>query len=113
MTPYPFQRGETIALALDAVNGDPADVTLIAAQLKAVPPGRTSVPPGEPVAASFAVSVRAASGDTPPGWTLVIPAAISAGLVPGLYHADARLTLADGVIQTEPVAIRLRQAVTT
>ncbi|MBK8631375.1 MAG: hypothetical protein IPN84_14630 [Sphingomonadales bacterium] len=113
MTPYQFQRGETIALALDAVDGDPTDVTLIAAQLKAVPPGRTSVPPGEPASASFSVSMRAASDDAPAGWTLIIPAATSAGLVPGLYLADARLTLADGVIQTEPVAIRLRQAVTT
>ncbi len=112
MTPYIFQRGETISLALDAVSGDPAVVSAISAQLKAVPPGRTSVPPGEPVAADFAISTRTAQGDIPAGWTLVIPALASAGLQPGAYLADARLEVGGGVIVTEPVAIRIRQAVT-
>ncbi|HMT43202.1 MAG TPA: hypothetical protein PKA59_01530 [Chakrabartia sp.] len=113
MTPYLFQRGETISLALDALEGDPASVTTLSAQLKAVPPGRTSVPAGEPVAAQFTISARAATAETSAGWTLVIPAATSAGLSPGLYHADARLNLAAGVVVTEPVALRIRQAVTT
>ena len=43
MTPYTFQRGETLSLALDAVTGDPLAVTAIDAVLKAVPPGRTGV----------------------------------------------------------------------
>jgi hypothetical protein len=30
MSPYTFQRGETISLALDAVTGDPLSVTAIA-----------------------------------------------------------------------------------
>ncbi len=112
MTPYVFQRGETISLALDAVAGDPAQVSAIAAQLKAVPAGRTSVPSGATAAASFEVATRAASGDVPAGWTLVIPATISATLPPGSYLADARLVLAGGTIITEPVAIRIRNAVT-
>lgn len=111
MTPYVFQRGETISLALDAVTGDPATVSAISAQLKAIPPGRTSAPPGEPIAASFTISPRSASGDDPAGWTLVLTAATSAGLLPGSYLADARLTVAGGVIVTEPVAIRIRQSV--
>ena len=113
MTPYLFQRGETISLALDAVTGDPGDVTAITAQLKAIPPGRTSVPPGEPVAADFAISTRAATPEAPGGWTLIIPAATSAGLTPGHYLADARLVIAGSVVLTEPVALRIRQAVTT
>ena len=31
MTPYIYQRGETISLALDAVTGDPLSVTAISA----------------------------------------------------------------------------------
>jgi hypothetical protein len=112
MTPYIFQRGETILLALDAVTGDPLSVTAISAVLKAVPPGRTGVPDGAPVAATFSISPRAAQGDIPPGWTLSIPAAASAGLAAGAYLADARLELASGVIVTEPVAIRIRPSVT-
>lgn len=83
MPPYTFQRGETISLALDAVTGDPLTVTAIGAVMKAVPPGRTGVPDGAPVAAAFSISPRAAVGDIPTGWTLNVDATLSATLVPG------------------------------
>jgi hypothetical protein len=111
MTPYIFQRGETIQLALDAVTGDPLSVTAISAVMKAVPPGRTGVPDGAPVAANFVVFPRTAAGDVPAGWTLTIDAAASANLAAGSYLADARLEVAGGVIVTESVAIRLRPSV--
>jgi hypothetical protein len=52
--------------------------------MKAVPPGRTGVPDGAPVAATFSISQRAAQGEIPPGWTLMhrcfaISAALTAG----------------------------------
>ena len=112
MTPFTFQRGETIALALDAVNGDPLSVTGISAVMKAVPPGRTGVPDGAPVAATFSIAPRAASGEIPPGWTLSIDASVSAALTPGAFLADARLEVAGGVIVTEPVALRIKSSVT-
>ena len=113
MTPYIFQRGETISLALDAVTGDPLSVTTISAAMKAVPPGRTGVPDGAPVAANFTISSRTVQGDIPAGWTLTIPAATSASLTPGSYLADARLVVAGGVIITEPIAIRIKPSVTS
>jgi hypothetical protein len=113
MTPFIFQRGETITLALDAVAGNPLDVTAISAQLKAVPPGRTFVPEDAPAVASFIATPRAAQGTVPPGWTLTISANTSGALSPGSYLADARLEVAGGVIVTESVAIRLRPTVTT
>ena len=112
MTPYTFQRGETITLALDAVTGDPAQVTAISAAMKPVPPGRTEAAADAPFAASFSITPRAASGNIPPGWTLSIPALVSASLVPGAYVADARLEVAGGVIVTDSIAIRIRQSVT-
>jgi hypothetical protein len=111
MTPYTFQRGETITLALDAVTGDPADVSAISAAMKPIPPGRTEAAVDAPFAASFIVTTRPASGDIPAGWTLNIPAFISASLTPGAYVADARLEVAGGVIVTDSIAIRLRQSV--
>ncbi|MEY4501464.1 MAG: hypothetical protein RIS52_1354 [Pseudomonadota bacterium] len=111
MTPYVFQRGETISLALDAVTGNPLDVAVITAQLKAVPPGRTSVSADAPVAATFVIAARPAVGAIPPGWTLSIAAPTSAVLPAGAYLADARLEVAGGVIVTESIAIRLRQSV--
>ena len=113
MTPFTYQRGETILLALDAVSGDPASVGAVTAQLKAVPPGRTSIPAGAPVAANFAVSARVASPEFSAGWTLAIPASASAVLAAGSYLADARLEVGTGVVITDQIAIRLRDPVTT
>ncbi len=113
MTPFTYQRGETISLALDAVRGDPATVTSVTAQMKALATGRNSVDPLTPVAASFAVTGRIASGDIPAGWTLTIDAATSSGLSSGNYLTDARLSIGGGVVITECVAIRIRDAVTT
>ena len=111
MTPYTFQRGETLLLALDAVGGDPLTVSAITASMKKVSPGRTGVSPGTPVAANFDVVLRAAAGNIPAGWTLSIAAANSAALTAGSYLADARLSVAGGVVITESVAIRLVESV--
>ncbi|MBL0924417.1 MAG: hypothetical protein IBJ12_08120 [Sphingomonadaceae bacterium] len=111
MTPYIFQRGETISLALDAVTGDPLSVTAMSASMKAVAPGRTSVSAASPVAAVFTVAPRAAQGNIPPGWNLTIDAASSAALQAGSYMADARLQIGGGVVITESVAIAIRESV--
>ena len=111
MTPYVFQRGETISLALDAVTGDPLSVTSMSAAMKMVAPGRTNVSAGTPIAAAFVISPRAVQGDIPPGWNLTVDAASSAALAVGNYLADARLSLGGGVIITESVAIALRESV--
>ena len=112
MTTYTFQRGETVLLALDAVQGDPATVTGVTAAMKPVAAGRTMADPATAVAATFVVSNRAAAGGVPGGWTLTIPAATSAGLTAGTYLADAKLVMAGQVTITEPVAIRMVDAVT-
>jgi hypothetical protein len=112
MPPYIYQRGETIALALDTLSGDPTNVTAISAQLKAVPPGRAQVPTDAPVAASFAIVARAAAGELPAGWTLTIAPAVSTTLAAGFYAADARIEIAGGVVITDPVSLRIRDAVT-
>ena len=112
MTTYTFQRGETVSVALDAVQGDPLTVTSVTAALKPVAAGRTMADPEAAMAAAFAVSSRVAAGSIPAGWTLSLSAAISAGLAAGTYLADAKLIVAGGVTITEPVAIRLIDAVT-
>lgn len=112
MTPFIFQRGETISIALDAVTGDPGDVTAITAKLKLLPPGRTSVPEGAAAVADFSIVSRPAAGEIPAGCTLTIPASVSASLDPGKYLADAKLEIAGGIIVTDPVAIRIKSSVT-
>lgn len=113
MTTFTFQRGETVSLALDAVQGDPLTVTSVTAAMKAVAAGRTLVDPAAAVAATFSVSPRVAAGNIPAGWTLTLSAATSAALAAGTYLADAKLIVAGGVMITEPVAIRMIDAVTS
>ena len=112
MTTFTFQRGETVAIALDAVQGDPLTVSSVTAAMKPVTAGRTMIDPGAAVAATFVVSNRVAAAGIPAGWTLTIPAAVSAALAGGTYLADAKLVVAGGVTITEPVAIRMIDAVT-
>lgn len=111
MTTYTFQRGETVSIALDAVQGDPLTVSSITAAMKPIAAGRSSIDPAAPVTASFAVSARVAAGGNPAGWTLTLNAAASAALAAGTYAADARLTIGSGVVITDPVMIRMTNAV--
>jgi hypothetical protein len=111
MAPFEFARGETISLALDAVEGDPASVSAVAARLKPVGAGGTVVAAGAAVAASFAVTSRAAAGDDPAGWTLTIGAAESQALKPGLYRADARIEIGSGVVITDAISLRIVEPV--
>lgn len=114
MTIHTFQRGETISLALDAVAGDPLTATLISAAMKAVAPGRTSAARTAPVAAAFTIIPRAADADHAAGWTMTVPAAVSAGLDAGIYVADARVELADGTVTvSDAISIRLIESVST
>jgi hypothetical protein len=111
MTPYVFQRGETISLALDALTGDPLSVSAISASMKMLAPGRSSVDAGAPIAATFTVTPRSASASDPAGWNLTVSASISAGLSPGTYLADARVSVGGGVIITSAIAIRIAPSV--
>jgi hypothetical protein len=111
MTPYTFQRGETISLALDALSGDPLTVGAISAAMKAVAPGRTSIAGTEPVAAAFDIFPRTATAEIAAGWTLVIPAATSATLPVGSYLADALIEIGGTIVISETVAIRIKPSV--
>lgn len=104
---YTFQRGETLSLALDLMSGSFASVTAIVAALKPLAAGRTTVD-----AAAPAITLSTAANGTT-GWTLTLSAAVCATLVPGSYVADARLTIGSGVVITEPIAVRIVEAVTS
>jgi hypothetical protein len=113
MQTYVFTRGEDIAVALDAVSGDVATVSAISAALKPIPGWRAVLPAGTPAAAMFIITPRAAATDIPAGWTLLIPALVSATLAVGNYVADALLHVAGGTAITEQIGIRLKEAVTS
>jgi len=109
---YTFQQGESIAMALDVVSGDPGIVGAVSAAMKPVAAGRSSADPTTAVAAAFDVSFIAANANDPARWLLSLSPSVSAELLPGSYVADARLTVGGGVLITETVAIRIRPSVT-
>jgi hypothetical protein len=104
---YTFQRGETLALALDVVSGSFASVTGVTAALKPLAAGRTIVDASAP-----ATTLSVAANGTG-GWTLTLSATACAALVPGSYVADARLAVGSGIVITEPVAVRIVEGVTS
>jgi hypothetical protein len=67
---YTFQRGESVALALAVVSGDPAVVGAVTAAVKPVVEGRALPDPSAPVVANFGVAFFAASGADPARWLL-------------------------------------------
>lgn len=110
---YTFQRGETVALALAVVSGDPTVVGAVTAAIKPVAEGRRTPDPATPVAADFDVAFVAGSWADPARWLLTLTPAITAALPAGSYFADARLTVGGGVTITETISLQLRDAVTS
>lgn len=100
-----FRVGEDILVALDAVSGDADSVDLVTAKLAAAEM-RNGVPMISEGATrhDMTVNARAAAGDILAGWTLLLAAADSAALVPGLYGIDARFEIGSGVDITDTTA---------
>ena len=92
-----FRIGEDIAVALDAVSGDPGSVTAITAKMK----------PAKVVANRIVLDDDAAelamvvTSQGPAGWLVALPASVTGGLEAGIYGIDARLTLSGAVEITE------------
>ncbi len=92
-----FRIGEDIAVALDAVTGDSATVTAIAASMKPAKVIANRVVLDDDAAGIvMTVSAQGAAG-----WLISLSAAMTTGLAAGLYGIDARLTLAGAVEMTE------------
>lgn len=95
-----FRIGEDIAVALDAVAGDTANVSGVTASMKpAKAAGNRLILDDAAAALDIAVTPRGGQG-----WTLSLAAAASSGLDPGLYGIDARLAFPGGVEITERTA---------
>ena len=97
-----FRVGEDIAVALDAIAGDAAQVSAISVAMKPALVGDNRLMLDDAAAGIvLAAAPQAAPGA---GWTIALPGAQSAQLEPGLYGIDARLTVAGGIVITEQTA---------
>jgi hypothetical protein len=97
-----FRVGEDIAIALDAIAGDTAQVGSISVAMKPALVGDNRLmldDAAAPIALSASPQAAPATG-----WTITLAGALSAGLEPGLYGIDARLTVAGGIVITEQTA---------
>jgi len=100
-----FRLGEDIVVALDAVEGDISQVSSIIAAMRGAAPGKPlfTVDRTRP-AVPLLVLARPATDDFPAGWNLTLPAASTAGLSPGIYGIDAKITFSSGSIDITDVS---------
>ena len=97
-----FRVGEDIAIALDAIAGDAAQVSAISVAMKPALVGDNRLMLDDD---AVAIGLTASSQTAPAaGWTIALPGAQTALLEPGLYGIDARLTVAGGIVITEQSA---------
>ena len=92
-----YRIGEDIALALDAVEGDAADiVTITAFMVAGLGPTRPFVRDPSKPRIPMMVASRPATAEFPAGWNVILPAAQTRGLKEGIYQIDAKLIASGG-----------------
>lgn len=106
---YSFRRGETIVLAIDAVQGDVGAVSAAAARIRRLNATRNGFATNAQGIA-MAIASRGVAGDVPAGWTLTLAPEASALLEPGHYGVEARLNVGGGVIKTDFATVKLIDA---
>ena len=92
-----FRIGEDVSVALDALTGDPATITAISARMKPakVTANRLVL---DDSASAITMQVAAQGAE---GWVVALSHTATAGLAPGIYGIDARLTIGGAVEMTE------------
>lgn len=101
-----FRIGEDIRIALDAVAGDAEEVAAPEAFITRSSRQNVFHPDATFTPIALTVTARAAEGDIPAGWDIVLPAAASAELKPGVYGIDARFGEGDDPIDiTDETAV--------
>lgn len=102
-----FRIGEDVSVALDALTGNPATVTAIAAKMK---PAKVTANKIVLDHAAAGITMQVAPQGTT-GWTISLAHTATANLAAGVYGIDARLSIAGGVEMTEQTGfIALTQA---
>lgn len=110
---FTVKRGETLTILLDDIDGIAPDVGSVTARLRPGIASKRAVDPDAEAVADFEVAARAAEGDDPAGWSLILSAATTAGIASGYYLVDARLVMDAGTeIVTDPLAVRMTEPAT-
>jgi len=101
-----FRVGEDFAIALDAIEGEVSDIETVTAYLAKSTSKSSFKKDPSFTEIELVVSSRAATETHAAGWNLMLPAAQSAVLDPGLYGIDAKLVSFAGTIDiTDTTAV--------
>jgi hypothetical protein len=107
---YIIRAGEPLSLDLLVQEGDVTDITQVSAVLKKAGPNLSVPPVSSPILASFEIS-ELESPDI--GWNFYLDDSVTLTLPAGYYITNARIDLVSGgPLQTDPVTIEVRGAVT-
>lgn len=102
-----FRIGEDVSVALDALTGDPATVTVITAQMK---PAKVTANRIVLDDSATAIAMQVIPQGTA-GWIVTLGHGSTAGLAAGIYGIDAKLTIGSAIEMTEQTGfIALTQA---
>ena len=102
-----FRIGEDVSVALDALTGDPATVTVISARMKPAKVTANRIVLDDS-ASAIAMQVTALGAE---GWIVTLGHAATADLAAGVYGIDAKLTISGAIEMTEQTGfIALTQA---
>jgi hypothetical protein len=107
MIVFDYTIGGTVVLELDAESVDPA-VVAVSAAMRRLNHDRSEFKDGSP-SVPMTITPRAAAGNNPAGWHVVLSAVASAALEPGYYGANAWLSAGEP-FATERVILHLRRA---
>lgn len=112
---YTYRQGETITIALDALEGNISLITDITANIALLDRGDEELSAKE-VAESIPMDVtnRPMLGEIPAGWDFTLEPQVSATLEPGDYRVDAKIEVGGGIeITGESARIRITRAATS
>ena len=107
MAPFAFRLGGRIALFLEVFDGDPAEITSIAAKIRRMNHDRSDYRE-DALAVAMQVAFQAAAGAQPAGWHVSINEASAPAFSAGYYGIDVWLN--DGEVETERVIVSIRKA---
>lgn len=108
MSDFVFKQGETIALALTAVDGDATGWT-VEAKMKAL--DGYGEPTGS-VVATATVDFNPGSTGVDPSWILTFPAANTTSIAAGKYGVDAKFSKGGVVQYVSTASVEIKSPVT-
>jgi hypothetical protein len=103
-----FRIGEDIAIALDVLSGDIGVVSEISAFMIRSKDQTRFRPDQNFTPLAMTVAPRAAEGEIPEGWNLILASTATEGLKEGVYGVDAKIVATDDIVDITDTTALIR-----